>query len=307
MNRILLRLILILSLATVYSVEHIEGGNEFHSPLQLPSEKFTQKMHISRGGQLYDNWWRTTVDTKKPEGNHPLWKSQDANKRSGYASYRCKECHGWDYRGKDGAYGEGSHYTGFPGVYETSQKMTVKELDSAIRGSTNSNHDFSRYLSKDDISDLALFLKKGVIETGSYVNANGTPVDGNIDSGRDLFVKGCMIMCHSSNGTTINFGSEEKPEFVGTVANNNPWEFIHKVRAGQPGTRMSSGIIYGWRENDIRDLLAYSQTLPKDKPAPGWFDWMLKKMGFGDEEHKSRILEKYRGFGPSTKYHGIPD
>jgi hypothetical protein len=34
---------------------------------------------------------------------------------------------------------------------------------------------------------------------------------------------------------------------------------------------------------------------------------MLKKMGFGDVQHKSRILEKYRGFGPSTKYHGIPD
>ena len=58
----------------------------------------------------------------------------------------------------------------------------------------------------------------------------------------------------------INFGDAQKPEFVGTVANKNPWEFIHKVRAGQPGTKMFSGIINNLSDKDLLDLLAYART-----------------------------------------------
>jgi hypothetical protein len=39
-------------------------------------ERFNELIRISRGGQLYDNWWKTTVDTEKPKGDHPLWKKQ---------------------------------------------------------------------------------------------------------------------------------------------------------------------------------------------------------------------------------------
>jgi hypothetical protein len=30
---------------------------------QPSGDAFKELMHISRGGQLYDNWWQTTVDT----------------------------------------------------------------------------------------------------------------------------------------------------------------------------------------------------------------------------------------------------
>jgi len=38
----------------------------------------------------------------------PLWATQSSNTRSGKDTWRCKECHGWDYMGVDGAYGSGS-------------------------------------------------------------------------------------------------------------------------------------------------------------------------------------------------------
>jgi len=67
------------------------------------------------GGLLYDQWWVVT-GAEQPTEDHPLWASQSTNTRSGPDTWRCKECHGWDYQGADGAYGSGSHLTGFPGT-----------------------------------------------------------------------------------------------------------------------------------------------------------------------------------------------
>ncbi|MBI4316176.1 MAG: hypothetical protein HY679_09580, partial [Chloroflexi bacterium] len=79
-----------------------------------------------RGGLLYDTWWEV-IDSEKghseamegmsePTTDHPLWKTQTTNTRTGPDTWRCKECHGWDYKGVDGAYGGGSHKTGFAGI-----------------------------------------------------------------------------------------------------------------------------------------------------------------------------------------------
>jgi thiosulfate dehydrogenase len=252
----------------------------------------------NRGGQLYDNWWKTTTDTLKPEGDHPLWKTQTTNKRSGYSTYRCKECHGWDYRGKDGAYGKGSHFTGFIGVYAASQNMSLKELEASLKGSTIKEHDFSEMISGSDITDLALFMKKGIIDITAYINREGIPVRGNTQTGSKIFLNSCTHMCHGHDGTAINFGDEEEPEFVSTIANKNPWEFIHKVRSGQPGTKMTSAIINKWSDNDILDLLSYARTLPKDVPEVGWFTSMMRWFGMGEGHHDRFAHEHGRGFGP---------
>jgi thiosulfate dehydrogenase len=306
MKRIFIITIILLVAMTAYSLaqmghgmmrgDHMmEGGMNDYSPINYNPQMFSEDMRISRGGQLYDNWWKTTVDSEKPKGEHPLWKAQETNKRSGYATYRCKECHGWDYRGKDGAYGRGSHYTGFKGVYDISQKSSIKEIEAALRGSTNRDHDFSRYLKGDDITDLALFLKKGLSDASRFIDSNGIPLSGDINSGSYIFNTNCAHMCHGGPGTMINFGDREKPEFIGTVASKNPWELIHKVRAGQPGTRMPSAIINKWRDKDIIDLLSYTRTLPKDFSDVSRFSHMMGGMGHHQWSRDSR------GFGPVTK------
>ncbi len=112
----------------------------------------------------------------------------------------------------------------------------------------------------------------------------------------------CMMQCHGRMGQIINFGDEDKPEFVSTIAKQNPWEFIHKVRAGQPGTRMRSGFILKWTVDDIRDLLAYARILPEDHPGPGWFGRMMQSIGMRKggmaAHHQWFIPEEGRGFGP---------
>jgi len=102
-------------------------------------------------------------------------------------------------------------------------------------------------------------------------------------------------MCHGGPGTMINLGDAQKPEFVGTVANKNPWEFIHKVRAGQPGTKMFSGIINNLSDKDLLDLLAYARTLPKDSYESTRSGYMMGDMGHNQFNSDSR------GFGPITK------
>ncbi len=287
---------------TIMSASLLWGSSaNDYSPLMYERENMTETMRISRGGQLYDNWWKTSTGVEKPTEDHPLWKTQTDNKRSGYSTYRCKECHGWDYRGKEGAYSKGSHYTGFQGVYEASQKMSIAELEGVLRGETNKDHNFTKFLSQEDIADLALFQKHGTIDLMKLVNTDTSLVGGDISEGSSFFSKNCMTECHGPTGISINFGTEEKPEFIGTVANKNPWEFIHKVRAGQPGTRMSSGIINNWSDEDIINTLAYSQTLPTEQPKAGLIDQLLSMFGLGEKEHVDNAHTEHRGFGPKLE------
>jgi thiosulfate dehydrogenase len=301
MKHIFIVLFILLTVST-YSFAQLVSISD-KKVFEFPPEKhdradFSEEMRISRGGQLYDNWWRTTVDAEKPEKDHPLWKDQIHNKRSGYATFRCKECHGWDYKGKDGAYGTGSHYTGFMGVYSAAGIMSLKDLENVLRGATNRDHDFSRYIQNSDIADLALFLRKGLIDSDKIVNNNGIPVKGSINSGKYIFANNCLNLCHGEFGANINFGDDEEHEYIGTVANGNPWELIHKVRAGQPGANMPSAIINKWDEQDLRDLLTYVRTLPQSKTEDSFFKRVMRFMGLGAGYHTGKVPVRHRGYGP---------
>lgn len=219
---------------------------------------------VARGGLLYDTWWKVVPGATEPKDNQPLWALQTTNKRKGSVSWRCKECHGWDYKGKDGAYGSGSRYTGFPGVWDAAQKKSVDELAAILRGSANPQHNFSSVLRPEDIADLANFLKGGLVDTMKYVDyKTKKPVGGDAGRGKTLYA--LCAACHGPDGKKLNFGDEKEPEFVGTVAKANPQEFIHKIWVGQPGSNpaMPAALVLGWDIKQLVDVLAYSQTLPE--------------------------------------------
>ena len=163
---------------------------------QQASDTLEELIHISRGGQLYDNWWRTTIDTLKPKSDHPLWGEQSTNKRTGYDTFRCKECHGWDYKGKDGAYGAGSHATGFLGIEDAAANMSIMELEASLRGETNKLHDFNSYIDDNDIADLALFMKMGLIDTTKFTDSEGNAQGGDPRTGGRIFRRTCARACH---------------------------------------------------------------------------------------------------------------
>lgn len=216
---------------------------------------------IARGAKLYDSWIKE-AGAATPAADQPLWALQTSNTRSGKDTWRCKECHGWDYKGKGGAYSSGSHATGFPGVYAASANLDKAELVAVLQGSTDYRHDFSTVLGDDDLQALAAFLKEGLINETTYINySTKTSINADVNSGQQKFNTACAG-CHAADGTQINFGSQEAPEYVGTIAKSNPWEFIHKVRLGQPGSSMPSAAQLGWSLQDVLDVLGYTQSLP---------------------------------------------
>src|SRR3989338_8995844 len=111
---------------------------------------------VSRGGVLYDQWWKVT-GAEAPTADQPLWQTQTSNTRTGADTWRCKECHGWDYEGVDGAYGSGSHKTGFEGVLAAAGKHPF-EILTILKGGANPDHDFSTVMDEQALTDLALFV-----------------------------------------------------------------------------------------------------------------------------------------------------
>ncbi len=229
-----------------------------------PATEIVLTGSVTEGGKLYDKWWKV-AGVDEPTEDQPLWATQSTNTRSGADTWRCKECHGWDYKGPDGAYGSGSHFTGFAGVLDSAPGMSHAELLAALDGSADSDHDFSA-MGDEAMGSLVIFLSGGLIDVAPFIDADSkAAVGGDEAHGKELFETVCFA-CHGLDGRTINFHDADDPEYVGTVASGNPWEFIHKVRAGQPGAPMPSGIDSGWSMQDVVDVLTYAQTLPTDPP-----------------------------------------
>ncbi|MBI4339061.1 MAG: c-type cytochrome [Chloroflexi bacterium] len=86
----------------------------------------------------------------------------------------------------------------------------------------------------------------------------------DLANGQTRFSRTCAS-CHGDDGKKINFATPAAPEYVGTLASGNPWEFAHKALNGQPGpdgADMPATITRGWTMKDVMDVLAYAQTLP---------------------------------------------
>jgi thiosulfate dehydrogenase len=78
-------------------------------------------------------------------------------------------------------------------------------------------------------------------------------------NGQKLYSGACVV-CHGADGKQILFDGKNS---LGFLANDNPWETLHKIRFGHPGSAMPSGVVIGWSIQDTVDILGHSQTLPK--------------------------------------------
>ena len=230
------------------------------SPGKAPEEPKASASSIVSGGLMYDKWWKAAEGASEPTADQPLWALQTTNARSGSTSWRCKECHGWDYKGEGGAYSGGSHYTGFPGVYDAYLTKSKAQLLDVMTGGTDCRHDFSSVLSEAALENLVDFLSEGPINDVKYIDyATKKPIGANVANGEELYTSTC-VACHGANGKQIDFHGGEG---VRGVANDNPWETLHKIRFGQPATGMPAGVANGWSIQDAVDVLGYAQTLPE--------------------------------------------
>ena len=219
------------------------------------STKNYQKADIKNGAQLYDNWMNIT--NTEPEGTHPLYPTEA--KKSGKTTWRCKECHGWDYLGNKGRYSKGSHYTGISGVFHLRAETPEEIYDSLTN--KNSKHNFSDYLSNSEIWNIVTFLREGQAPIEAAIDSEGQG-KGDISAGKFLYDSHCAS-CHGMDGNEIDFKSDKDGiQGVGWLANDNPQESIHKIRWGHPGSDMPSMIAdKHLTEEDAIHILTYSQSL----------------------------------------------
>ena len=214
-----------------------------------------------QGALLYDKWY-AALGTNPPPGEMPIWARQSTNTRSGADTWRCSECHGWDYRGAAGAYSSGSHFTGFPDLLSLVVELENTDIIDHLKGANDPAHDFSAYLDEASLQQLAAFLKFGLIDDAQYIDPISLRViNADAERGRSLYAGTCQA-CHGEDGKAIIFRSEGISEYLGSVANRDPWRFLHRTRFGVAGTDMPVGYALGWTPEDGRDVLAYVQTLP---------------------------------------------
>lgn len=227
----------------------------------LAKEGVPSQDDIIRGAQLYDKWY-AVLGVDPPAGNMPIWNRQTTNTRSGGDTWRCNECHGWDYRGSQGEYQAGSHYTGFPDLWMLVQELQVEDIINHLKGNLDPAHNFSAYLDDTALTQLADFLKFGIIDDTIYINPISLRVvDPDFSHGLQLYQSTCL-KCHGEDGKKILFRIEGIDEYLGSIANRDPWRFLHRTRFGAAGTDMPVGVSLGWQPADGRDVLAFAQTLP---------------------------------------------
>jgi len=256
MNRGSLIISLLAGLALVVVVGC--GDDDPAQPVHFADANWSSANMVD-GGVLYDKWWKITGGTEPTTDFDPIWSTQSTNTRTGPDTWRCKECHGWDYVGKLGRYSSGSHFTGFDGVMATQTKNRTVIFDSIK--DEGGDHDLSGVLSDTDVLNVTKFIVDGLVDMSMYIDAGGLAT-GSAAAGQPLYTANCAS-CHGTDGLTLDFKSDPGVQGVGWLSHDNPQETLHKIRWGHPGSTpsMPSMVGDGLTDDQTGDILAHAQTL----------------------------------------------
>ncbi len=213
---------------------------------------------IVRGGRLYDNWLKEIeTSTRHPappvERRHPAYPADKAYAADPETNWRCKECHGWDYMGEDGAYSRGRHFTGIKGI----RAMAGADPASIVTVLKDRTHRYGGLLDDRDLSDLANFVAQGQVEMDRYIDRIFKAAKGDRSRRKGYYTTICAA-CHGLEGISVI----TMPP-LGKVARSNPWEALHKILNGHPGENMPA--LRALDMSILIDVLAYVQTLPTEK------------------------------------------
>lgn len=192
---------------------------------------------IVRGGRLYDNWSREIKD-HSPNVWHP---ALTANRGSLPAaeSWRCKECHGWDYKGNRGMVGIRSRQGADPGA-----------IVAVLKDST---HRYGGLLRESDLLDLANFVSRGQVDMQAVIQSARSSKAATATY--EKYYGTICSSCHGLDGTRLH----EAPP-LGDAARQRPYEILHVILNGHPGGNMPGLSALG--TEFAGGIQAYLQTLP---------------------------------------------
>lgn len=205
---------------------------------------------IARGAKLYDKWYKV-IDVDAPKESHSLYPADKAYADKPKSNWRCKECHGWDYQGKDGAYASGKHSTGIPGI----NGAVGASAESIIATLKAEAHGFGDLLSDQDFTDLANFVSKGQVNMDEFVDRSSKAPKGDAAKG-EVYYNTICASCHAKDGKL----PEDMKPFGAQMG--NPWEVMHKILNGQPGENMPA--LRALDHQIIADIMSHMVTLPKE-------------------------------------------
>lgn len=204
---------------------------------------------IANGGRLYDDW-QVHTGGQRQALPHPAYPSHAYYASAVSETWRCKECHGWDYKGNQGQYASGNHATGIKGI-RAFAGVEPETIMAVLRSNT---HLFGAVLKHRDLQDLANFVSYGQIDMDTLIDVRTGLSRGDATRGAAHYRSMCAG-CHGLEGRFV------AKRHVGRVTREDPWHSVHNMLNGHPDDTMPA-----LREIDpkvISDLLAHMQTLPE--------------------------------------------
>jgi len=223
------------------------------APVLLPAsgQAAETASSIARGGLLYDKWYKV-IGVDEPQSSHPLYPEDKKYAKKPGSNWRCKECHGWDYLGKDGAYASGKHNTGIVGI----QGMKGADPADVVTVLTSDAHGYGDKLNDQDLQVLAMFVSQGQVDMDAYIDRASKAPKGDGARGEAYFNTICA-KCHGKDGLS----PDDMPPLGSLMG--NPWEVMHKVLNGQPDENMPALRALDWQI--AADILAHVATLPAER------------------------------------------
>jgi mono/diheme cytochrome c family protein len=201
---------------------------------------------ITNGGRLYDDWQAATGN--KQALPHPAYPQKAHFAGVPSVTWRCKECHGADYKGNQGQYASGEHATGIKGI----RGMAGADPEKIIAILRNRNHLYGSVLKYRDLHDLANFVSRGQVDMDTMIDPKTRLARGDASRGAIYYQTMC-VGCHGREGRFV------AKRFLGGRARVDPWEALHTMLNGHPDDDMPA-----LREMDpklVTDILSYIQNL----------------------------------------------
>lgn len=219
------------------------------------------------GGIMYDKFWSTEAGFNQSDPNLTTFNAKPD-------FFRCKQCHGWDYLGREGSYISRGPNNNRPNIasgniLQLAKSKTAQELFDAMKKSTGrrdisydlSTYDpttnnvegdkmpnYSQLLTDAQIWNIVKYLKTEALDvsqlydatySGTYPTGSATYTnvgkDGNAANGATYYAQKCAS-CHGANGTAILMENMT----VGKFTRKKPYEVQHKVKFGQLGSSMTA-------------------------------------------------------------------
>jgi len=197
------------------------------------------------------------LNVEQVSSKNPLWPDSLADEISSVKSWRCSTCHGWNYQGMV-TYGD--EVVNFPGL-ENVPELTDLEILSWMDGTTNNDHDFSKYLTIESGNQLLSFFRDERFLKWVATNEIEAIESGDIPNGEEIYKQHCFE-CHGTHGAKVNLGSISKPRFLGDIMSMNEARIIHHLEFWSASHEKIFDSDINLGDGDLLDLVKYLGQMP---------------------------------------------